>query len=185
MDSLIGTRLKRKRLELGLTQAQVADQLFVTRQTVAYWENNKHLPSLSVLQELASFYNVNPSYFLGEDFSATRHFNVFALIGSIFTTLLLAPTLFLITLAGLAFAWMMTGFFLIAPFMILLESQTGVHPFTWWRVNLSLGLFVGGLVATPLLWLLSKQVLHLTVTYLKHSINAISYQVIRPVEPKH
>ncbi|GAB1231070.1 helix-turn-helix transcriptional regulator [Lactiplantibacillus plantarum] len=42
MGDSIGQRIKAKRLELKLTQNQVAEKLFVTQQTVARWENGKH-----------------------------------------------------------------------------------------------------------------------------------------------
>lgn len=47
-------KLKKLRLELGLTQAQLAERLFVSRSTVAKWENGLGLPneeSMKLLEE--------------------------------------------------------------------------------------------------------------------------------------
>lgn len=55
----IGTKLKRVRTELNLSQAEVAEQLMVTRQTVSKWELDKRLPDLLSLKHLALFYNLS------------------------------------------------------------------------------------------------------------------------------
>ncbi|NSU46349.1 helix-turn-helix transcriptional regulator, partial [Enterococcus faecalis] len=34
-----------RRNELGLTQSEVAEKLYVTRQTISNWENNKSYPN--------------------------------------------------------------------------------------------------------------------------------------------
>lgn len=51
----IGKKLKQKRQELGLTQQEVADKVFVTRQTISKWELGKSRPdliSLKLMEEL-------------------------------------------------------------------------------------------------------------------------------------
>ncbi|MBP1045368.1 helix-turn-helix transcriptional regulator [Enterococcus sp. BWM-S5] len=51
----LGKKLKNKRNELGLTQQEVADKVFVTRQTISKWELGKSRPdliSLKLLEEL-------------------------------------------------------------------------------------------------------------------------------------
>ena len=42
----ISNKLKLKRKELNLTQQQVADKVFVTRQTISKWELGKSQPDL-------------------------------------------------------------------------------------------------------------------------------------------
>lgn len=42
----ISTKLKEKRQELNLTQQEVADKVFVTRQTISKWELGKSQPDL-------------------------------------------------------------------------------------------------------------------------------------------
>lgn len=65
MAETIGERIKAKREELNLTQSQVAEKLFVTQQTVARWEGNKHLPPITALQDLGKLFKVDTSYFFG------------------------------------------------------------------------------------------------------------------------
>lgn len=42
----LGSKLKKKRLELNLTQADVANKLFVSPQTISRWELDQSLPSI-------------------------------------------------------------------------------------------------------------------------------------------
>lgn len=51
----VGQKMKKKRNELGLTQQEIADKVFVTRQTISKWELGKSRPdliSLKLLEEL-------------------------------------------------------------------------------------------------------------------------------------
>lgn len=54
----IGAFLKRLRKEKGFTQEQLAERFHVSDRTVSRWENGNNLPDLSVLVELADFYEV-------------------------------------------------------------------------------------------------------------------------------
>lgn len=49
-------KLKTLRKEKGLTQAQLAEQLFVSRSTVAKWENGLGLPNPEAMQALEAFF---------------------------------------------------------------------------------------------------------------------------------
>ncbi|MDG2978126.1 helix-turn-helix domain-containing protein [Latilactobacillus curvatus] len=42
----VGNALKEARMNVGVTQEQVAQNLFVTRQTVSRWEQDKTLPNV-------------------------------------------------------------------------------------------------------------------------------------------
>lgn len=52
-----GGRLAGLRRAAGLSQQQLAEQLFVTRQAVSRWEQNRTQPDLSTLQQLATALN--------------------------------------------------------------------------------------------------------------------------------
>ncbi len=54
----IGSRIKNLRMEQGLSQGELAEQLHVTRQTVSNWENNKHYPDLSTLVQITELFDV-------------------------------------------------------------------------------------------------------------------------------
>ena len=55
----IGTFLKELRNEKGITQEQLAERLYVTGRTISRWETGSNLPDLSLLVELADFYDVD------------------------------------------------------------------------------------------------------------------------------
>ena len=55
----IGEFLKQLRKEKGLTQEQVAERFFVSDRTVSRWETGSNMPDLSVIVELADFYDVD------------------------------------------------------------------------------------------------------------------------------
>ena len=53
-----GEQLRRARETKGLTQQSLAEQLFVTRQTVSRWECGTTLPDVLMLPEIARLYAV-------------------------------------------------------------------------------------------------------------------------------
>lgn len=60
MDQIkIGSFLKELRMEKGLTQAKLAEQLNTTNRSVSRWETGSTLPDISILIELADFYEVD------------------------------------------------------------------------------------------------------------------------------
>ena len=54
-----GEFLKQLRKEKGLTQEQLAEQVFVSGRTVSRWETGSNMPDLDLLLELADFYEVD------------------------------------------------------------------------------------------------------------------------------
>lgn len=55
----VGSFLKELRREKGITQEQLAEQLNVSNRTVSRWETGSNLPDISLLVELANFYDVD------------------------------------------------------------------------------------------------------------------------------
>ena len=68
MDQIkIGTFLKLLRKEKNLTQEQLAERLGVSNRTVSRWENGNNMPDISLLSEIAEFYDVSiPEIIHGE-----------------------------------------------------------------------------------------------------------------------
>ena len=59
MDQMkIGFFLKELRKEKGLTQEELAERFAVSRRTVSRWETASNMPDLSILIELADYFNV-------------------------------------------------------------------------------------------------------------------------------
>ncbi len=68
----IGGFLKKLRKEKNLTQGQLAEQLNVSGRTVSRWETGSNMPDISILVELAEFYDVSiPEIIDGERKSET------------------------------------------------------------------------------------------------------------------
>lgn len=58
--------IKNLRTNMGLSQEQLADAVYVTRQTVSSWENGKSYPDVKSLVLLANFFGV-PSIFSSKE----------------------------------------------------------------------------------------------------------------------
>lgn len=64
----IANFIKKKRKELGITQAELADKLFVTEKAISRWETGRVTPDISLLIPLSKELGVNVSELLnGED----------------------------------------------------------------------------------------------------------------------
>lgn len=61
----ISKNIKRLRKENNLTQENLAEKLFVTRQTVSYWETGRSQPALDILGDLAMVLNCSPLDIIG------------------------------------------------------------------------------------------------------------------------
>ena len=65
VDFDFGSRLKELRLQVGLTQKQLADQLGITKSVVSFYELRERTPSPEVLVKMASVFHVSADYLLG------------------------------------------------------------------------------------------------------------------------
>ena len=60
MDTIkIGAFLKELRKENGLSQEQLADKFNVSSRSISRWENGNTMPDISVMIELADFYDID------------------------------------------------------------------------------------------------------------------------------
>ena len=68
MDQLkVGALLKDLRKEKGITQEQLAEKLGVSGRTISRWETGKNMPDISLLVEIAEFFDVSiPEIIKGE-----------------------------------------------------------------------------------------------------------------------
>lgn len=55
----VGKFLKKLRNEKGITQQKLAEELKVSGRTVSRWETGSNLPDISLLVEIADFYQVD------------------------------------------------------------------------------------------------------------------------------
>ncbi|MBQ8287772.1 MAG: helix-turn-helix transcriptional regulator [Clostridia bacterium] len=68
---MIYDRIRLLREKSGLTQADLAKQLGITRSGVNAWEMGISVPSTQYIVELAQFFNVSADYLLGLEHTAT------------------------------------------------------------------------------------------------------------------
>lgn len=65
MDFNFGNRLKELRVQAGLTQQQLANQMSVSKSVISYYELNTRTPSPEIIRKLATIFHVSSDYLLG------------------------------------------------------------------------------------------------------------------------
>lgn len=123
----IGKKLKETRMKLNLTQEQVAEELFVSRQTISNWENEKSYPDIISIIKISDLYSISLDELLKGDQKMIEHLdestNVVKsnkkLIGAIIINILLF--LILLTLVG----FMPQSLYMIACVFCLAVMGTG------------------------------------------------------------
>lgn len=61
-------KLLELRKQKGLTQSEVANQIFLTQNGYSSYENGRTEPNIGTLCKLADFYNVSLDYLVGREF---------------------------------------------------------------------------------------------------------------------
>ncbi|NNC37184.1 MAG: helix-turn-helix transcriptional regulator [Hyphomonadaceae bacterium] len=69
----IGERIKKARLQNGLSQVELAEAASVSQPTVANWETGSHAPRRPALLKLAEILNSTPQWFLAGGTQANGH----------------------------------------------------------------------------------------------------------------
>lgn len=77
---MIAERIKNLRVQSGMTQAGLAEQLHVTRSNVNSWEHGHAVPSTGMLIALTKLFGVSADYLLGIS-DETEFINI-AVLGS-------------------------------------------------------------------------------------------------------
>ena len=66
-DYIICERIKEARINAGLTQKQIADQLNIPLQTYKNWEQKRNIPNNATLVEIAVVLGVNIKWLMNAD----------------------------------------------------------------------------------------------------------------------
>ena len=69
----LSAQIKRIRMEMGLTQRQVADGIGVAEQAYQRYEYGRTIPSAHVLIALADYFDVSLDYLVGRSDDPARH----------------------------------------------------------------------------------------------------------------
>lgn len=59
MDESLGVRIKKARIDAGMTQKELAQQVGVPYQTLQFWENGKRKPKIENIRKIAEILNIN------------------------------------------------------------------------------------------------------------------------------
>src|SRR5512145_2159483 len=60
---MIGNKIVEARKKLNISQAQLAEKLFISAQAVGKWERGESMPDIITLNKLADILNVDLNYF--------------------------------------------------------------------------------------------------------------------------
>lgn len=101
----LNAQIKKYRSSLNLSQEELAEKLYVTRQTISNWENEKSYPDIHSLLLLSSLFNVSLDQLIKGDIETMKEiiseqeikkFNYYGNIFSIhfFVLLIVGPLLF-------------------------------------------------------------------------------------------
>lgn len=103
----LGKQIKKYRTEANLSQEELADKVFVSRQTISNWENDKNYPDIKSLLLLSSLFDISLDTLVKGDLEEmkeqikTDDIKRFNKDGGIFTLLLLAEIILAVPLASL------------------------------------------------------------------------------------
>ncbi|MDF2839203.1 MAG: DNA-binding protein [Evtepia sp.] len=68
----IGNQIRKYRKEVNLSQDDLADRIFVSRQSISNWENNKNYPDLKSLLLMSSVFNVSLDILVNGDIETMK-----------------------------------------------------------------------------------------------------------------
>lgn len=91
----LSTQIKKYRTNMNLSQEELAEKVYVTRQTISNWENSKSYPDIHSLLLLSSLFNISLDQLIKGDIDIMRkeikqtEVQKFNHYGTIFTLLLI------------------------------------------------------------------------------------------------
>lgn len=61
----IGEKIRRLRIQKGMSQARLGETLSVSQDTISLWEKGKSLPDIETLVRICAIFDVTSDYLLG------------------------------------------------------------------------------------------------------------------------
>lgn len=175
----LGSALKQHRESAGITQEQVAKTLYVTRQTVSRWEQNKTMPNINVLQKLSELYHVPIEQLIiqnqpnEKDGKVVKRVNYMSLIGVVTFNVLIGLGVWLVVLGMLLSLWLIVGSFILTPLLFLGLIVTGLQAFTTKTLIACLVLCAIGLFLYPVAKKLTRIVINFGKKYLTYNQKSV------------
>jgi len=178
----LGSSLKKAREDRMFTQADVAKILYVTRQTVSRWEQNKTMPNIYVLKDLSNLYGLSIDNLISEtkaqqqkneEDKSMNRVTWFALFGVVaFNVVLFSGVA--VTVVALLFAlWVITGAFIISPLLLAGVYITGIQVITTFQTVSCVVLFIIGLGLYPIAKKATSVLMSFFVKYFWYNLKTI------------
>ena len=129
----LGLQIKKFRNELSLSQDDLAERIFVSRQSISNWENDKTYPDIKSLILLSEVFNVSLDQLVKGDIEMMKkeidmqELTKFQKDSTIFTVLLIAMIILPIPLAEVAGWWGMAIYMLISAIGIYYGIRVEKH----------------------------------------------------------
>ena len=107
----LGKQIKRYRMEANLSQEELADKVFVSRQTISNWENDKNYPDIKSLVLMSEVFHVSLDHLVKGDLERmkkeidTQEYAEFQKYSTIFSLLFVAILLVPVPLV-MIFEWL-------------------------------------------------------------------------------
>ncbi len=101
----LSTQIKKYRNNMNLSQEELAEKVYVTRQTISNWENNKNYPDIHSLLLLSTLFNISLDQLIKGDIAIMKEeikkseIEKLNHYGNIFTLLLLITMVSVVPLA--------------------------------------------------------------------------------------
>ena len=97
----LGKQIKKYRIEANLSQEELADKVFVSRQTISNWENDKNYPDIKSLVLMSEVFHVSLDHLIKGDLERMKkeidtqeyaEFQKYSIVFSVlFVTILIVP----------------------------------------------------------------------------------------------
>lgn len=62
---MLSSNIKQLRISRNISQVELAEALFVSKQSVSNWENGNIMPSVDMLVKIAKYFSVSTDFLLG------------------------------------------------------------------------------------------------------------------------
>lgn len=104
MEMEIGNQIRKYRAELGISQEELAEKIYVTRQTVSNWENAKSYPDIHSLLMMSALFGISLDQLIKGDIEKMKteissdNIKKFNRYGAIFTALFILMVVAIIPL---------------------------------------------------------------------------------------
>lgn len=175
----IGEKLKAERLKNNMTQEELSKKLYVSRQTISRWEQNRTLPNIEVLKELSSIYKIPLNNLITEEeVKSMKKVNIFALIGSIIFNFYMICTVGVLLVLVLGLAWLMTGLAISMPIILLISAVLGWQVVVLKQIIFSIICFAVGILAFFILKKLTTLIITFAKKYIKFNLKTIFIETV-------